>query len=199
MQLRHLPLLGTIEWYDVRSMKSDTNSRKAPLSRPMQLRIVGSLAAVLLIIGAFVGTSIGINRMNADIGRIRSEVSGTRDILDSFSELKNEEQRAAPYQELINTKLPSGTDLLAVAASLEERAQFFHLTQMFTFGTEVQTQGSEPRSLGFSQTVNGSLADLVQYLRALESFRVPLDVSHLDGTASGGSLQANITGRIFLP
>jgi hypothetical protein len=179
-------------------MKPETKSKTTSVSRPVQMRIIGSVATVCALIGAFAGTAIAIGRMNTEIMNIRRSVNATRSILDSFSELKNEQLRAAPYQQELSTRFPSDADLLAIAANLEERAQYFHLTQSFSFGIEAPPQDQQPRSVGFSQTINGTLINMVQYFRALESFSVPIQVSHIEGNEAGESLQVNLAGQIFL-
>ena len=126
-----------------------------------------------------------------------AEQTGALDILAS---LKSDAMQAAPYAAAMGKLLPPHDELIGFPQWLTALGQAHNVSVSAAFqGNNVPVTDSAPGNDSFSMNASGASADLITFLRDLET-RVPgflLAIDTFDLGNTGPSYQLSAPGRLF--
>lgn len=160
---------------------------------------------VLLSLSALVVLFLLTLWLGSDISaRSASVLSGRKDLvqkseaLRSLAALKLDSERAKTYSSVLQNILPMRDQLIGFPKDLEGIARKNKVDFGFSFGTENPSKDSQPGSLGFAITLGGKYADILSFIREVESSRYIIEWMELDiAVSSGDSFKGSASGRVF--
>ena len=148
-----------------------------------------------------------LSLLSADIGAraqailiYRSSLADRNTNLDTFAQLQKDAPAAAGYQAAIGQLLPSQDDLINFPQDVTTAAKSFNVNTSVSFqGEPAPATASSPGYVGFSLRASGTNANLLAFLKYIESQSTQflLTVDSVDLAVSDPSSQLSVAGRVF--
>jgi hypothetical protein len=130
-----------------------------------------------MVFGALVIAIIAFYFLSGDITSRSSAVSAARVLIAqqnnsllAFAEIKQDSVAAAKYKTAMDKLLPMQSELINFPQWLQTVAATYNVTADFSFTTSmVPATPTNPGTIGFSLTANGGNANVISFLKNIES------------------------------
>ena len=130
----------------------------------------------------------------------RVAIAERANIIDSLSSLKRDSVEADTYRAAINQLLIPESQLLDFPRWIDGLARVRQVQSSFSFsGDQTQAAADAPGHISFSLGAQGSLPNIIDFLKDVE-FRSPrflVELDSIDATKNGVDYRVSTNGRVF--
>jgi len=155
---------------------------------------------IVVAVGAIYFLTGDIASRSSAISAARAIVAGQNNSLAAFAEIKQDSAEAAKYKTAMDKLLPTQNELINFPQWLQNVAATYNVTASFSFtASMVPAAPTVPGTIGFSLATEGKNADVISFLKNLES-RAPgflLEFSSFNLIQSGEDTKVVTGGNIF--
>lgn len=121
--------------------------------------------------------------------------------IENYTRLKSDYEKYQSYFAKLKTALPSREELIVLPMRFDNEAKAVDISQTFTFGAEVQSEGSEPQGILFSLNLTATGFEFLDYLERINNFPYFLVFTQFDMISSQGhrnTSQFLVKGKVYM-
>lgn len=164
------------------------------------LKVNGILFGVLFVVGGgalFFLRGDMQSRIDALVEE-RTLLASRSQGIAALAVLREESRRGAGYLGQLNEMLPKKDELFNFSRAVDAAARSRKVSFNFAFGAEASGSGSTPPSIGFTINTTGGYAEIMNFVRDLETQKFLVNFSSFDIVqAAANTYDARILGQVF--
>lgn len=164
-------------------------------------QLIIKLSIALGIISVF---SVALVLMGRDIGKRaqairdqRIEIANRNQSLSVIANLQKDFNDAQKYTSILENALPTSNQLFDFPKELEFLAKKQNMGFGFSFGSETPPSESQPGSAAFVLTIQGTRAQIINFIKTLEEIRFLVNIGSIDISGAGDGFGATIGGIVY--
>lgn len=163
----------------------------------IQLAIGGGAAILAIVIVQLLAWHVG--QSSAEITRLRSELALRTRATDSLATLKSDAEKAKPFQQKLDSLLPTKDRLINFGKELTDLAKANGAEMSFDFGAETAAKSGIPGFIKFSLTGASNYNNWYKFIKDLEKSPLYIKMNSVDLTRQSGVDSFNVVaeGQVF--
>ncbi len=163
----------------------------------IQLAVGTGLAVLAMAIVQLLSWHVSQNA--GEIIRLRNELDLRTRATESLATLKNDAEKAKPFQQKLDGILPTKDGLINFGKEMTDLAKTDGVEMSFDFGAETAAKAGVPGFIKFSLTGVGSYTNWYNFLKDLGKSPLYIKINSADLTRQPGADNFNIVseGQVF--
>lgn len=170
-----------------------------PFRKQLTIQLAVGMGAAILALAVVQLLSWHIGLSSAEITKLRNELALRTQATNSLATLKGDAEKAKPFQQKLNSILPTKDQLINFGKELTDLAKTDGAQMSFDFGAETAAEAGVPGFIKFSLTGASSYANWYKFVKDLEKSPLYIKMNSADLTRQSGADSYNVVaeGQVF--
>lgn len=166
-------------------------------NKPLLYGVVIPSVVIVVVAGITLLLGSDIGRRADAIRSSEQELSSRAQAVEALAYLRADKDRAQKYSNVLENILPTKDQLIGFPREFDAVAKKYSVRLATAFGAEEKGTDVKPGSIEFVFTAEGSLQNLLAFMKAAESGRYILEWTSFEFLRSSGGYSATMAGRVF--